>query len=58
MKFSHFDQFEPQLRLAIDFLSVEKICFQRFSMTDRIEADMASGGLGSGIVQLCAVGGC
>ena len=26
-------------------------------MTDRIEADMASGGLGAGMVQLCAVGG-
>lgn len=37
------------LMLAIDFLSVEKICFQRFSMTDRIEADMASGGLGGNV---------
>lgn len=35
--------------LVIDFLSAQKICFQRFSMTDRIEDDLASGGLGGNV---------
>lgn len=32
--------------LVIDFMSAQKLCFRRFSMTDRIDDDFASGGLG------------
>lgn len=35
--------------LVIDFFSTQKICFRRFSMTDRIEDDLAGGGLGGNV---------